>query len=109
MATTTPEEKTLNFQIAEAEKNMATIRKFLRAKTKELDLKIVQDNADIFGERKSEPQGTIFLFSERVEISQRDKVLIPIKVSLTQVENELKKLILTKENLFNIGVTGNLF
>jgi hypothetical protein len=106
---TTPEIKTLNFQIAEAEQKIVLIKKQLKSKIKELDTKINDDNADLFGERKSEPKEQVFLFSERVNPLQRDKVINPIKSSLKTAENELQKLINLKSNINQIGITGELF
>lgn len=106
---TTPEIKTLNFQITEAEQKIEAIKKQLKSKTKELDTKIIEDNADLFGERKSEPKEQAFLFSERVNTSQRNKVIDPIKSSLKTAENDLQKLIILKSNITKIGVTGILF
>lgn len=105
----TPEIKTLNFQIEEITKKIDAIKKQLKAKTKELDLKIKDDNADLFGGRKSEDTDQVFLFSERVNISERDKVLGPLKFSIKTAEIELTRLLNLKSNINQINVTGQLF
>lgn len=105
----TPELKTLQSQINETIKKIDAIKKQLKSKTKELDLKIQEDNADLFGERKSEATDQSFLFSERVKVSERDKVLNPIKLSLKTAEIELSKLVELQKNSNQIGVTGKLF
>ena len=102
----TPEEKQLNFLIETEIKTIETIKKSLKAKTKELDTEILNDNENLFGKRKSEPENTFFLFSERVKQSERDKVLKPIKNALKTAENELRKLQLQKDTLKS---TGTLF
>jgi len=106
---TTPELKTLSHQIEIAEQKVESIRKHLKVKTKELDTKIIEDNENLFGERKSEPDNVIFLFSERVNTSQRDIVLNPIKTSLETAENDLKRLLNLKSNSSQIETTGELF
>ena len=104
MYTLTPEEKQLNFLISEEEKMIETLKKQLKAKIKELDTEIVNDNENLFGERKSEPDNVVFLFSERVNTSQRDKVLQPIKNALKKAEIELVKLKSKKETLAKTGL-----
>ncbi len=106
---TTPEIKTLNFQIAETEQKIEAIKKQLKSKIKDLDTKILEDNADLFGDRKSEPAKQSFLFSERFNTSQRNKVIDPIKLSLKTSEIELSKLLNLKTNINQIEITGRLF
>ncbi len=106
MRTTSPEEKQLNFQIENQLKHIETLRKSLKAKTKELDTAILNDNENLFGERKSEPENVVFLFSERVKPSERDKILQPLKNALKTAENELINLQSKKNNL---ATTGTLF
>ena len=106
MHTPTPEEKQLNFLIEEQQKNIEVIKRNLKAKTKELDTAIMNDNENLFGERKSEPDNVVFLFSERVNTSQRDKIIQPIKNALKTAENELIKLQSKKDTLTS---TGTLF
>ncbi|MGZ9736577.1 hypothetical protein [Flavobacterium sp. GNP002] len=102
----TPEQKTLEGQITETSKKIELLKKQLKAKTKEIDTRIEEDNADLFGSRKSEATEQTFLFSERVKVSERDKVLNPIKLSLKTAETELLKLTELQNKLPN---TGKLF
>ena len=101
-----PEEKQLSNQIAEVSARIEVLKKSLKSKIKDLDKAISNDNANLFGERNSEPESVIILFSERVDTTQRNKVLEPIKTALFNAENELKKLHGKKENLTQ---TGTLF
>lgn len=105
----TPEIKMLNFQIEEINKKIDSIKKLLKSKTKELDLKIKDDNADLFGGRKSEDTDQVFLFSERVNISERDKVIGPLKLSIKTAEIEATRLLNLKSNINQISVTEKLF
>ena len=107
-----PEIQQLNFQINNASKKIELLEKKLKSKIKELDNKIIADNENLFGERKSEPKNSVFLLSERVNISQREKVLEPIKNELKTAKNELYKLYAKKDNLettLNIFLKKNPF
>jgi predicted membrane chloride channel (bestrophin family) len=104
MKTQSPEEKILSIQIAECSAKIDALKKHLKTKTKEIDKKILQDNANLFGERASEPQEVNLLFSERVDTSQRNKVLNPIKALLYAAENELKNLQNKKETMPKTGI-----
>lgn len=106
---TNPELKTLNMQIEEAQKKVEILKKSLKSKSKELDEKIKSDSLDLFGERKSEATNQGFLFSERVSVSEREKVLQPLKTSLKTAENELTKLTHLKANFNRVETTGKLF
>ncbi len=105
----TPEQTTLTGQIEETSKKIEAIKKQLKAKTKELDDKIKSDQENLFGERDSEATKQTFLFSERVKVSERDKVLNPIKLSLKTAEIELSKLLELQNNSNQTEVTGKLF
>ena len=78
----------------------------MKVKAKEIDKTISDDNADLFGERKSEPTEVQILFSERVNPSQKEIILQPIKSSLKTAEMSLKVLLEKKQN---IPLTGKLF
>jgi uncharacterized protein (DUF3084 family) len=101
-----PEYKELNSQISNTTARIKILEKNLKSKIKELDSKIKADNDNLFGERESEPKNTAFLFSERVNISQRAKVLEPLKNELKTAKNELSNLYAKKNN---IEVTASLF
>ena len=101
-----PEHKELNLQISNVTTRIKILETKLKSKIKELDSKIKADNENLFGERESEPNNTAFLFSERVNISQRAKVLEPLKNELKTAKNELSNLYAKKNN---IEVTASLF
>lgn len=60
------------------------------SKAKELDKKIVSDQEDLFGERKS--TDTNAMFEERVSMEARNKALEPFKVRIEKATEKLKDL-----------------
>lgn len=101
-----PEEKQLEIQKIELQNKILALKKSLKAKAKELDQEILNDDLNLFGERNSDTPQAFLLFSERVNASKRDKVLEPIKTAILNAENEIKALNNKKETMTK---TGNLF
>lgn len=82
--------KELRKQLDAAQEEHTAAKNALSEKRKELDKTILADQEDLFGERKSneEPQ----LFDERVDQSERAKVLAPLEARLEKAQNVVTDL-----------------
>ena len=92
-----PEEKQLEQKITEAQNSVSKAKTALENKSKKLDASIVEDQDDLFGERKSKTEDS--LFDERVDLSQRENATSKERQALKDAQAELKRLKDVKKNL----------
>lgn len=86
----TPERKTLESQIADAESAVARAQRRYDAKKAELARAIISDNEDLFGERKSATAHCIF--TVRVDPSRSVEILKPFQREVDTATENLRKL-----------------
>jgi len=86
--TKSPEQKQKEERISKAEDRLSKARQKLEAKKKEFGKKINEDQADLFGERKSN-KGQ--LFDERVSQDAATESLKPFVAEVEKAKKELKK------------------
>lgn len=104
----TPEIQEADKQIAEAEKAVQSAQTALDNKAKKLDKTIVEDQEDLFGDRKSAKENQ--LFDERVDISKREEATAAERKALQDAKDNLKALQEKKKALEsgNEASTGKL-
>ena len=104
-----PELISINKKIEEAEAEITKSNERLKDKIKELDKAITEDNADLFGNRKSE-KVNLFEGSERVDLKQREKILEPFKNSVLKAKESLNKLKKKKQDIVDgkVESTGEI-
>jgi hypothetical protein len=92
-----PEERQLEQKITEAQNSVSKAKTALENKSKKLDASILEDQDDLFGERKSKTEDS--LFDERVDLSQRENATSQERQALKDAQEELKRLKDAKKNL----------
>jgi broad specificity phosphatase PhoE len=86
----TNEQKAIAEQLQAAREELATATDAFKNKRRELDKDIRDDQADLFGERKSQQESK--LFDERVDVAARDKALQPFKDRMEKAKAEIDRL-----------------
>lgn len=86
----TVEQKNVQKQLDAANEEYRIAKDAFTAKRKELDETIQSDQEDLFGERKSKNDKS--LFDERVDPAAKDKALAPLKARMDKAKAETERL-----------------
>lgn len=86
----TVEQKNVQEQLDAANEEYRIAKDAFTAKRKELDETIQSDQEDLFGERKSKNDKS--LFDERVDPAAKDKALAPLKARMDKAKAETERL-----------------
>lgn len=76
-------------QFKKAEDELSASKKALDNKRKELDKGLIADNEDLFGERKSTDE--MSMFDERATVDARNEAVVPFKQRYEKAQVEFKK------------------
>lgn len=98
-----PELQEADRQIAEAQEKVKSAEAALKNKAKVLDQSIVEDQKDVFGDRKSQQENKIL--DERVDIKERNKATEQERQAVEDAKQELQKLRNKKRELLASGET----
>jgi hypothetical protein len=82
--------KEIKSQLDKKSDELSAARTTLKNKRAELDKGIIEDQPDLFGERKSEQEPQ--LFTERADASQRAKITDPLEANVKKLESEVEAL-----------------
>ncbi len=86
----TVEQQAVTKQLEDATAELSAARTAFDTKRKELDKGLVADQEDLFGDRKSKKEGT--LFDERASTAARDKAMEPYKERVEKAKKEVERL-----------------
>lgn len=103
---TSPEYVAIEKEIEEAENETRIAKEALDKKAKELDKGLLDDQEDLFGERKSQQNPT--MFDERATSEARDKAVAPFKNRYENAKDKVRKLKDQRDQLTGENTTGEM-